>query len=339
VQTLSKRNLLKRNAGLWREALIGVPAVSREQWQQTPLLLRWLVAVRASVLPLTGFAVTFALVLAQPAEGYQWVLASLVMAALLFAHATNNLLNDFVDHNSGLDRGNYFRTQYGVHVLESGLLTKAAHRGYILVTGIVSFTLGLVVCVLAGGWTYVFAGAGAFLVLFYTYPLKRIALGELAVFLAWGPLMVAGTYLVLTGELNWFVFWAGAVYGLGPTVVIFAKHTDKAADDKSRGVVTVPGLLGHLARRVIVGLATLQMVGALALAVVYQWYGLSIIVLASGAYLQLINVCRAPAPAQRPEDYPQAAWPLWYTTHGFVFARQTGLWLTLGALVQIIIQR
>ena len=41
---------------------------------------------------------------------------------LMFAHATNNLLNDLTDSRRGIDRDNYYRNQYGVHVLEDGLL-------------------------------------------------------------------------------------------------------------------------------------------------------------------------------------------------------------------------
>ena len=44
-----------------------------------------------------------------------------------------------------------------------------------------------------------FALAGLFLSVFYVAPpfsLKRHGLGELDVFLTWGPLMIGGTYLV-----------------------------------------------------------------------------------------------------------------------------------------------
>jgi len=33
--------------------------------------------------------------------------------------------------------------------------------------------------------------------LFYTWPLKYLALGELFIFLIWGPIMIAGVYIVL----------------------------------------------------------------------------------------------------------------------------------------------
>ena len=38
---------------------------------------------------------------------------------------------------------------------------------------------------------------GALMLLFYTWPLKYLALGELSIFLIWGPILVAGVYIVL----------------------------------------------------------------------------------------------------------------------------------------------
>ena len=94
----------QRPRSLWTEALIGVPAVNRQQWREAPGALRWLIATRASVLPLTVFSVLFAVCLAWPQERWAWGVAALVLAALVLAHATNNLINDFVDHRRGLDR-------------------------------------------------------------------------------------------------------------------------------------------------------------------------------------------------------------------------------------------
>ena len=51
---------------------------------------------------------------------FQFVPWFLCTLGLLLAHATNNLLNDYTDSRRGIDSGNYFRNQYGAHVLEDG---------------------------------------------------------------------------------------------------------------------------------------------------------------------------------------------------------------------------
>ena len=65
-------------------------------------------------------------------------------------------------------------------------------------------------------------GCGAVFVLFYTWPLKYIGLGEMAVMLIWGPLMVGGGYFVITGQWDWNVVIASLPYALGPTTVSLA---------------------------------------------------------------------------------------------------------------------
>lgn len=322
---------------LLKDVLFGVPAVDHQQWAVLSGFTRWLIATRASVLPLTLFAVTFALCLAQPDSLYQWSLAGASTLALTLAHATNNLINDYIDHRTGLDRDNYFRVQYGVHVLESGLVTPRQFLRYIIGTGTSALVMGLAVCWFAGGLTPWFALAGAFFVLFYTYPLKHFALGELAVFLVWGPLMVVGTYMVVNGSADFAVISASFVYGLGPTIVILAKHTDKAAHDREKEILTLPVVLGSWARPVIAAAVIAQVLLAVAVAIEFGLYGMAGIVIAVPAALRFLKVLREKTPVACPPEYPVQAWPLWYTTFAFRYARDAGLGLTLGVLVQNIL--
>ena len=62
----------------------------------------------------------------------------------MFAHASNNLLNDYGDSRRGIDRGNYYRNQYGVHVLEDKLMSEAQFWRYFAFTAGVALALGLV---------------------------------------------------------------------------------------------------------------------------------------------------------------------------------------------------
>ena len=319
---------------LFIEALVGIPAIDEERWHEVNGFTKWLIASRASVLPMTLFAFTFAVCMAQPDSSEKWWLAGITGLALILAHATNNLINDYVDYTTGVDKDNYFRVQYGVHILEAGLVSQRQFLRYVLVTGSLALVLAILVSWYAGGLVPWIAGSGAFFVLFYTYPLKRIALGEIAVFLVWGPLMVVGTYLVIVAEFNAAVIWAGVVYGLGPAVVIFAKHTDKAPHDRAKKILTLPVLLGNRARQVVAGILVAQMVLAVLLGVHFGMYGMGGIVLAVPAAFRCLKVLQELPPASRPADYPTQAWPLWYTTFAFRYARDAGLGLTLGVLLQ-----
>ncbi|MEZ5557882.1 MAG: prenyltransferase [Pseudomonadales bacterium] len=320
-----------------RAALLDVPQPDAATWRGLNPLVRWLIACRASVLPLTLSACLFAGLLARPSDAATVLLLLVVTLALLLAHATNNLLNDHVDYATGLDRDNYFRARYGAQPLSQGLMSVARHRRLLLATGAGALALGLVVCARVGGAAFLLAAGGAAILLFYTWPLKRWALGELAVLVVWGPLMVGGVYWVLTGALPAAVLWLATLYGLGPTVVILAKHTDKLADDRARGVKTLPVLLGEpVSRHLIAALAVLSLGGAAAWAF-WQgawWYLLALG--ASPALVRLLRVLGHTRPADRPEGFPDNVWPLWYAAEGFRFARLAGALLVLAALAEAI---
>jgi len=250
-----------------RDALFDVPAIAPADWAALGPLLRWLVASRASVLVMTLFAALFGGLLALPWTLGEFVRLVLVTVALLFAHATNNLLNDHVDYRLGLDRDNYFRARYGAQPLSQGLMDLDTHRRMVIVTGSVALALAVLIVLWLGGPAWWLAAAGGLLLLFYTWPLKHLALGEIAVFAVWGPLMVAGVFRMVAGYWSGEVWWLAVLFGLGPTVVILAKHTDKRADDLERGVRTLPVLLGPwLARWSWIALGAVHVAGAVWLA-------------------------------------------------------------------------
>src|SRR5512137_1327696 len=74
-------------------------------------------------------------------------------------------------------------------------------------------------------------------------------MGELAVLIVWGPLMIGGGYYVLTGAWNWSVTLASLPYVLGVVTVIFGKHIDKLLVDRTKKIFTLPVLIGEKAAR------------------------------------------------------------------------------------------
>ena len=101
--------------------------------------------------------------------------------------------------------------------------------------------------------------------LFYTWPLKYIGLGEMAVLIVWGPLMIGGGYFVITGQWDWNVVIAGLPYAFGVTTVIFGKHIDKFMEDKAKGIHTLPVMIGEKAGR----FAVLSMIAMQYMSVLY----------------------------------------------------------------------
>jgi hypothetical protein len=65
------------------------------------------------------------------------VLWFVLTVGLVMAHGTNNLLNDLVDYQRGVDKDNYFRAQYGPQPLVTGLLSMKGLLTYAAVTGLI----------------------------------------------------------------------------------------------------------------------------------------------------------------------------------------------------------
>jgi 1,4-dihydroxy-2-naphthoate octaprenyltransferase len=320
-------------------ALTQVPRLSAADWAATGPLVRWLVAVRAPVLVMTfSSAATGGLLALRDAragtasfDALGWLLCAL---GLLLAHATNNLLNDWTDSRRGVDKGNYFRNRYGTHPLEQGFVGERTMGAWLLSTGGAALAIGLYLVARSGTvvlWPLV---PGAICLLFYTWPFKKWGLGEPAVLATWGPLMVGGTYLVSTGRWDADALWAGLLAGLGPSVVIFGKHIDKLEMDREKGVYTLPVRLGEARSRMLLA--------ALALA----QFPLAIVLVATGTLpwtvlvvgatvpsaLALVRQAQAPRPAERPADWPEAVWPLWFVAAAFAHTRLFGPLLLAGLL-------
>lgn len=258
---------------------------------------------------------------------------------LIMAHASNNLINDFTDFVKGVDRDNYTRTQYGPQTLESGLLSKGKMINYIAVSGTLAVLPGIVLAVTGGRDVWLLILAGAFFVLFYTWPLKYIGMGEVAVLMVWGPLMIGGGYRVTAGFWNWNVVLASLPYAISVTTVLLGKHIDKIEDDRKKGIHTVPVIIGEKAARYVV---LSMMVAQYALIVYLVVVGfLSPIMLAVLLGLKRLwdiqPSLRRPKPISPPDDY-EGNWPLWFVSFAFWHNRRYGALFMLALLVEVLIR-
>lgn len=308
---------------MWGRALDQMPKLSQSEWQALDPVAKWLIACRASVLFMTFTAAALGGLLAWRAGAFELDLWLATVFGLMFAHATNNLLNDYTDSRRGIDKNNYYRNQYGVHVLEDGLMNERQFWRYLGVTAAVALLLGGWLIAQRSGLTLNLMLAGAFFVLFYTWPLKYYGLGEPAVLLVWGPLMVGGSCYILTGTWGWEVAWLSLVFALGPTTVLFGKHTDKLEADRAKGVNTLPVLLGERrSRQWVLGMIVGQYLLCAALVATGSFgWPLLLVFLSLGALPRLFRVFSAPKPDSMPDDYPPSVWPLWFSAHAFRHTR------------------
>jgi 1,4-dihydroxy-2-naphthoate octaprenyltransferase len=325
---------------MWGRALVTIQRVDRAGWERLDLVSRWLIAARASVLVITFISVAIAGLLAIRAGLFDPALWLLAAVALLLAHATNNLLNDLTDYLKGVDRNNYFRAIYGPHALEHKLLSVRGLLGYAAFSGLIAIVIGAYLVSVRGPLALGLLAAGAFFVLFYTWPLKYIGLGEVAVILVWGPLMIGGTYFVVTGLWDWDAVLVGLPYALGATTVIFGKHIDKLEDDRARGIRTLPVLVGERPARWILGAMIVLMYAIVVYLVLIGFLSpvVFVVFVALPRARAALALYATPRPRERPEHWPAFVWPLYFVRAAFAHNRRFGL-LFLGGLAADVVIR
>lgn len=293
---------------------------------------------RAVVLIMTIAAVLVGILLASEDRQVDVVLCAALLFGLTLAHASNNLINDWVDHRQGIDRESYFRRRYGVHVLEDNLVTTKEFWWVTSLTGISAIACGVYVVVQTGPVSLYLSMAGAFFVLFYTWPLKHFALGELSVLLVWGPLITGGSYFVIAGTMSLEVVLISIVCGIGPTLVIMGKHIDKYVDDCEKGIFSLPVLIGLTAsRNLTIVLLLIQWLLACMLVLVSNAWWLLVCLLTLPAAVSLFQNLRADAPDSRPDDYPGDVWPLWHAAFAFRYCGYFGLSMIVGLVLKLCV--
>ncbi len=328
----------------WYSILNGTYDMHTEPVQGLDVVSRWLIATRSVVFVMTvnsaivggllyllyaGFSLAFLLPFA------------LVLVGLVSAHAASNLFNDYWDAKHGIDTSEgYFRPAYMPHPSLSGMMTP---RG-LFSLGLVQLAAMVVIAAyfveLRGPLVLVFAGLGVLFLTIYAggpVPLKRVGLGEPTVFVVWGPLMVGGTFYVLSGTLPAWVLIASIPYAVSVTTVLFGKHIDKIEYDTKLGVKTVPVLLGEdatkTALKALIIIAYAAVIGLVAARFLPIWSLISLLALPR-AY-QLFRTLSEP----RPKEAPPGAlmWPIWYL--GFVFNhnRRFGALYVFGLVLSVLL--
>jgi 1,4-dihydroxy-2-naphthoate octaprenyltransferase len=324
------------NVAMWMKALRVIPRISRAEWEKLDIVSRWLISTRAAVLVMTFTSATIGGLLAARDGMFNWIYWLLVVIGLVFAHALNNLLNDLTDYQRGVDQDNYFRTLYGPQAIQQGLLTRRQMLTYAAITGLIALIPGIYLVMMRGWLALVLLALGAFFVFFYTWPLKYIGLGELAVIIVWGPLMIGGSYFVITGHWSWMIVLAGLPYALGTTTVIYGKHIDKLNADKGKNIHTLPVIIGEQAARTSVRvMLALMYILVVALVIVGYFTPLMLVVLYALRFLpQAWKMLGQPRPEVPPPDRKEG-WPLWFVAANFEHNRIFGLLFLLGLILDV----
>lgn len=204
--------------------------------------------VTASVLPMMlGLAVA-----AWAGVAFSWLAAVLVVVSVLLLHLGANTVNDWFDWKSGTDAVNLDYVapfSGGSRAVPLGLISE---RG-LLILSVVLFALGLglgaVVLVVGSPWLLAVGFAGAALGFFYSVgPVRLVArrgLGELAIFLAFGPLLTLAGYAAGGAPLAWAGALVGIPAGLWTTAILWVNQIPDCEGDRAAGKWNLVATIGR----------------------------------------------------------------------------------------------
>lgn len=161
-------------------------------------------------------------------------------------HLTGNLLNDYYDHRLGVDRPLHQDAARPGRLLVAGQLQPAFVLAQAGACFVLATAAGAVVVWRSG--PAVLGPAVLAVVLLYSYSgpplrLKHRALGEGAIFLVFGPALMAGAAIAQTGRLELAILLASVPVGLATTAVLAGNNWRDRVEDAAGGIRT----LGHMA--------------------------------------------------------------------------------------------
>jgi len=217
-------------------------------------LTAWGMATRPRTLPAAVGPVMIGTAAAVADEAFSALPALAALTGALLLQIAVNLANDYFDHRRGIDT----EQRVGpVRVTQSGLIPPGHVLGAMWLVLALASVCGIYL-VAVGGWPVVFIGLAAIAgVIGYSggpYPLASNGLGDLFVFIFFGPVAVCGTYYVQALALTNHVLSWSLPPGLLIAAILVVNNLRDIDTDRAAGKRTLAVMIGPRWSRIEYGL-------------------------------------------------------------------------------------
>lgn len=210
----------------------------------------WRLAIRPKTLPAAVGPVLVGAALALADGAFALLPALAALGAALLLQIAVNLANDYFDFQRGIDTAERLGPP---RAAASGLLTPAELRlGIGTVLGLAAL-LGVYLILVGGAPVLIIGVASMLAALAYSggpFPLASHGLGDLFVFIFFGPVAVAGTYYVLALAVTAQALLVALPIGALITAILVVNNYRDIATDSKTGKHTLAVLLGARTTRV-----------------------------------------------------------------------------------------
>lgn len=252
----------------------------------------WLLAVRPKTLLAALAPVAMGVGLATADGAFRLLPALAALIGALLIQIGTNLANDYYDFMRGGDTADRVGP---VRVTQAGLVSPAKVKRAMALTFAAATVVGLYL-VAVGGWPILVVGTLSLLSGWaYTggpFPLAYNGLGDVFVWIFFGPVAVAGTYWVQALSLSTGAVVAGVAIGALNTAVLVANNLRDLDTDRAAHKRTLPVRFGR-------GFGRGQYVAALVLAVTIPVAGVVLLGWAPTTLICLAALVLAWAPLKR----------------------------------------
>ncbi|MFX1283659.1 MAG: 1,4-dihydroxy-2-naphthoate octaprenyltransferase [Promethearchaeota archaeon] len=216
----------------------------------TNRILIWILAIRApfftaSIVPLVlGMAIAW-----YDTKIFNPLLGLLTLLAGVAIHAGTNLANDYFDQPTDDINQNFSPFNGGSRMIQNNVLLPRQIRLASIICYFVGIVTSIFIITSTGGILLLFfLGIAVLLGLFYTALPVRLSyhgLGEIAVFVGFGPLGVLSAYYIQLGDINWpLTLIASIPIAFLIAMVLFINEFQDIEADQEAGKRTLVVVLG-----------------------------------------------------------------------------------------------
>lgn len=205
----------------------------------------WYRAARPRTLTATYVPLGVAAAVALEAGVFDLVRFVLSLIGALLLQVGANLINEYFDFKRGADEGK--EAGQGM-IIKNKLLTPEGVRAGAVITVGLGVLIGLFLLFNSGPLLLWIGLGGVLVVITYTagpFPLAYNGLGEIAVFIFMGPVMVLGAYYVMAREFSVTPLIAGIPIGFMVAAILHANNIRDIEADRAVNKRTLAVLLGR----------------------------------------------------------------------------------------------
>ncbi len=205
---------------------------------------KWLVIAKFWTFPISIVPIAVGSALSARFSTAFFILMCLGVMAL---NAMANILNDLFDYRHGVDKAD----DPAVIRRKHPLITGASSQKELAIASVTLFAFasscGFVLGAYRGYEIIALGLIGALAALVYTAgrrSFKSMGLGELAVFMTYGPIMTSAAAFVQSGSFSMSVLYASVPVGIAIAAILLANNVRDIVADSTAGIRTIASRLG-----------------------------------------------------------------------------------------------